>query len=163
MSITRLVIVAAFAVHVVAQGVARIDPPNLNWPREPESRYSYPSPNATGLGWDLAFSKARRLVEQLTLEEKVSITTGYGFPYVVPFVAIAEFSIAYCLTSFRPEQNTFDKPCQGGIAAIPRVGFEGICYVDSDTGQPASPYFEIYSIDCCAQFVILEPGANEED
>jgi beta-glucosidase len=55
--------------------------PDLLWPREPYSEYSYPSPNATGRGgWDTAIAKAKRFVDRLTIEEKVTICTGTGFP-----------------------------------------------------------------------------------
>ncbi len=50
-------------------------------PSEPFSPFSYPSPNATGLGgWEVAIGKARRFISQLTLEEKVSICTGNRAP-----------------------------------------------------------------------------------
>lgn len=49
--------------------------------RTSHSSHSYPSPNATGYGgWDVAFAKARRFVAQLSLDEKVSLTTGTGYP-----------------------------------------------------------------------------------
>lgn len=55
--------------------------PNLFYPREPVTRYSFPSPNMTGMGgWDVAVARARRFVAELTIEEKVSICTGNGFP-----------------------------------------------------------------------------------
>lgn len=55
--------------------------PNLFNPREPVTRYSFPSPNMTGMGgWDVALARARRFVAELTIEEKVSICTGNGFP-----------------------------------------------------------------------------------
>lgn len=66
-----------------AQGVlSQFDnPPDLLWPREPYSPYSYPSPNATGAGgWQLAIQKAKRFVAQLTIEEKASLCTGNGNP-----------------------------------------------------------------------------------
>jgi len=72
---------AYFASVVVGQGDPEIIETDLYSPREPYSPYSYPSPNTTGLGgWDIAILKAKRFVAQLTLEEKVSICTGNGFP-----------------------------------------------------------------------------------
>lgn len=39
----------------------------------------YPSPWGEGLGdWDVAYAKARTFVSQLTLTEKVNLTTGVG-------------------------------------------------------------------------------------
>ncbi|KAK9349700.1 glycoside hydrolase superfamily [Lipomyces doorenjongii] len=83
-------------------------------PREPETPYSYPSPNATGIGgWDIAIAKAKRFIAQLTLEEKVSICTGTGFP---------------------PDPHNPLQLCQGQTKPIPRMNFTGLCYIDSDTG-----------------------------
>ena len=68
---------------VKAQGDASLldIEPDTFGPREPHSPFSYPSPNATGMGgWDVAIAKAKRWVSQLTVEEKVSICTGNGFP-----------------------------------------------------------------------------------
>lgn len=56
------------------------------YPREPDSPYSYPGRNATGIGgWDVAIAKAKLFVSQLTTEEKVSLSTGTGFPPYVFF------------------------------------------------------------------------------
>lgn len=63
------------------QGDYQIVEPNLSYPREPVTPYSYPSPNATGMGgWDVAIARARRFVAELTIEEKVTLCTGNGFP-----------------------------------------------------------------------------------
>lgn len=73
-------LLTAFTV-VHAQGDPKNIEPDLLHPRQPDSFYSYPSPNATGRsGWDVAIAKARRFVELLTVEEKVKICTGNGFP-----------------------------------------------------------------------------------
>ncbi|PYI12531.1 glycoside hydrolase [Aspergillus sclerotiicarbonarius CBS 121057] len=99
---------------VYAQGGPKNIEPDLYYPRQPDSPYSYPSPNATGNGgWDVAMAKAQRFVDRLTLEEKVTICTGNGFP---------------------PEPGVSDHTCQGNINSIPRVNFTGLCYADSDTG-----------------------------
>ena len=72
---------AVFASLVYCQGDPKNLEPNLLWPREPSSEYAYPSPNATGRGgWDTALAKAKRFVDRLTIEEKVTICTGTGFP-----------------------------------------------------------------------------------
>ena len=76
-----LCLLMATAPAVLAQGEPENVEPDLHYPREPDSPYSYPSPNATGVGgWDVAMAKAKRFVSQLTIEEKVSICTGNGFP-----------------------------------------------------------------------------------
>lgn len=65
----------------LGQGDYEIVDPNLFYPREPVTPYSHPSPNITGIGgWDVAVARARRFVAELTIEEKVSICTGNGFP-----------------------------------------------------------------------------------
>lgn len=65
----------------LAQGDYQIVDPDLFDPREPVTPYSYPSPNATGMGgWDVAIARARWFVAELTIEEKASICTGNGFP-----------------------------------------------------------------------------------
>lgn len=64
-----------------AQGDPKNVETDLYSPREPDSPYSYPSPNITGIGgWDIAIAKAKLFVSQLSTEEKVSLSTGTGFP-----------------------------------------------------------------------------------
>lgn len=63
------------------QGEPKNVEPDTFYPREPDSPYSYPSRNATGIGgWDVSIAKAKLFVSQLTTEEKVSLSTGTGFP-----------------------------------------------------------------------------------
>ena len=72
---------AYFIGLVFAQGSSLTAPPDEYGPREPDSPYSYPSPNATGQGeWKTAYLKAGRFVAELSIEEKVSICTGNGSP-----------------------------------------------------------------------------------
>lgn len=74
-------LLVALAIGASCQGDPKNVEPDLLWPREPESQYSYPSPNATGRGgWDTAIAKARRFVDLLTVKEKIDICTGTGFP-----------------------------------------------------------------------------------
>jgi hypothetical protein len=42
----------------------------------PKSLYVSPSPNATGIGWEIAFAKAQAFTANLSLEEKVGMVTG---------------------------------------------------------------------------------------
>ncbi|KAJ5279028.1 glycoside hydrolase family 3 protein [Penicillium angulare] len=107
-----------FALWLACSASAQGDPKDIEpddfYPREPDSPYSYPSPNITGLGgWDVAISKARLFVSELTTEEKVSLSNGTGFP---------------------PDPNNPNRLCQGQTAPIPRLNFPGLCYIDSDTG-----------------------------
>lgn len=65
----------------LGQGDPKVIQPDTFYPREQDSPYSYPSPNATGIGgWDVAIAKAKLFVSQLTTKEKVSLSTGTGFP-----------------------------------------------------------------------------------
>ncbi|KAI1473173.1 glycoside hydrolase family 3 protein [Daldinia caldariorum] len=67
----------------------------------------YPSPNGTGLGdWIDSYAKARALVSQLTLEEKVNLTGGVQV----------------------------NSSCSGIILPIERVKFTGLCLSDAGNG-----------------------------
>lgn len=68
----------------------------------------YPSPWGEGLGdWAGAYEKARRFVSQLTLTEKVNLTTGVGWE---------------------------GEKCVGNNGAIPRLTFNAMCLEDSPLG-----------------------------
>ncbi|KAJ9254087.1 CAZyme family GH3 [Paecilomyces variotii] len=68
----------------------------------------YPSPWANGQGeWADAYNRAVQFVSQLTLAEKVNLTTGTGW-----------------------EQER----CVGETGSIPRLGFRGLCLQDSPLG-----------------------------
>lgn len=68
----------------------------------------YPSPNGTGRGdWAESYKKARSMVNNLTLEEKVSLTGGW---------------------------DAHDTGCVGAIPPIERVGFPGLCLMDGGNG-----------------------------
>ncbi|KAH8131339.1 hypothetical protein ACSS6W_003231 [Trichoderma asperelloides] len=67
----------------------------------------YPSPEMVGGNeWEAAFQKARLLVGQMTLEEKVNLTAGV----------------------------TKDSTCSGNIPAIERLHFPGMCLSDAGNG-----------------------------
>lgn len=71
-----------------------------------ESPPVYPSPDIAGTGkWAEAHEKAAAMVGDMTLEEKVSLTSG----------------------------TSSDTSCVGMVPAIERLGFPGICV--SDAGQ----------------------------
>lgn len=68
----------------------------------------YPSPWGEGLGnWDSAYQQARDFVSQLTLTEKVNLTTGVGWE---------------------------GEKCVGNIGSIPRLAFKALCLEDSPLG-----------------------------
>jgi hypothetical protein len=60
-----------------------------------------------GLGWDDAFTKAQAFVSQLTLAEKVNLTSGVGWE---------------------------GDSCVGNTGGVPRLGFAGFCMQDSPLG-----------------------------
>ncbi|KAH7182337.1 glycosyl hydrolase family 3 N terminal domain-containing protein [Fusarium flagelliforme] len=67
----------------------------------------YPSPLMTGAGlWAASYGKARALVNRMTLEEMVSLTSGVKG----------------------------DTGCSGTIPAIHRLGFPGLCLSDAGNG-----------------------------
>jgi beta-glucosidase len=73
-----------------------------------QSPPSYPSPwMQGGLGWDDAYEKAKAFVSQLTLLEKVNLTTGVGWE---------------------------GEQCVGQVGSVPRLGFRSLCMQDSPLG-----------------------------
>ncbi|KAI9888502.1 MAG: hypothetical protein M1814_006864 [Vezdaea aestivalis] len=68
----------------------------------------YPSPWGRGQGeWAVPYEKARKFVSQLTLLEKVNITTGVGWQ---------------------------QERCVGQVGSVPRLGFRSLCMQDSPLG-----------------------------
>ncbi|CAM0139091.1 unnamed protein product [Umbelopsis sp. WA50703] len=61
-----------------------------------------PLSDATQLSWSAAYTKAKKAVAQLTVDEKVSLGTGTG-----------------------------SSPCVGNTAAISKIGWPGLCLQDS--------------------------------
>ncbi|KAI2612207.1 glycoside hydrolase family 3 protein [Hypoxylon fragiforme] len=80
----------------------------------------YPSPwmNPTAQGWEEAYVKAKDFVSQLTLAEKVNLTTGVGW---------------------QGEQ------CVGQVGSIPRLGFRSLCMQDSPLGIRFADYVSAFS------------------
>lgn len=73
-----------------------------------ESLPHYPSPwMSGGNGWQDAYAKAQAFVSQLTLLEKVNLTTGVGWE---------------------------GEACVGNTGSIPRLNFRGFCLQDSPLG-----------------------------
>lgn len=71
-----------------------------------------------GLGdWDEAYQKAQAFVRQLTLLEKVNLTTGTGW------------SLDHCV---------------GNVGTIPRLGFHSICMQDSPLGVRFADYVSAF-------------------
>lgn len=79
---------------------------------------SYPSPWGSGAGeWEDAYKKARAFVSQMTLLEKVNLTTGTGW---------------------NSEQ------CVGQVGAIPRLGLRSLCMHDSPIGVRGTDYTSVF-------------------
>ncbi|KAL7626418.1 beta-glucosidase [Parahypoxylon ruwenzoriense] len=85
-----------------------------------QSEPYYPSPwmNPTAEGWEDAYAKAREFVSQLTLAEKVNLTTGVGW---------------------QGEQ------CVGQVGSIPRLGFRSLCLQDSPLGIRFADYVSAFT------------------
>lgn len=78
----------------------------------------YPSPWIEGTGdWAAAYEKARAFVSQLTLLEKVNLTTGTGW---------------------------MSEACVGTVGSIPRLGFPSLCMQDSPLGVRFADYVSAF-------------------
>ncbi|TVY83615.1 Beta-glucosidase A, partial [Lachnellula suecica] len=79
----------------------------------------YPSPWMNGQGdWADAYAKAKAFVGQLTLLEKVNLTTGVGWE---------------------------GEQCVGQVGSIPRLGFRSLCMQDSPVGVRDTDYNSVFS------------------
>ncbi|KAH8586574.1 putative beta-glucosidase A [Bisporella sp. PMI_857] len=95
-SSTAVASVAVLAAVANAQNSGDYSPPK------------YPSPwMRGGNGWQDAYAKAQAFVSQLTLLEKINLTTGVGWE---------------------------GEACVGNTGSIPRLGFRGLCLQDSPLG-----------------------------
>lgn len=73
----RISLLFAFAPCIVANPHSKLDTRDNNLAHSPGH---YPSPwmDPKALGWEAAYVQARDFVSQLTLLEKVNLTTGVG-------------------------------------------------------------------------------------
>ncbi|TVY47638.1 Beta-glucosidase [Lachnellula occidentalis] len=79
----------------------------------------YPTPWMTGQGeWSDAYAKAKDFVGQLTLLEKVNLTTGTGWE---------------------------GEQCVGQAGSIPRLGLRSLCMQDSPVGLRDTDYNSVFS------------------
>ena len=72
----------------------------------PSTTTGYSGPYANGGTWTAAFTKAKSLVDKMTLDEKVNIVTG-----------------------------TADTTCEGATGSVPRLGIPSFCAIDGPTGM----------------------------
>lgn len=78
----------------------------------------YPSPWGRGSGnWSAAYQKATAFVRQLTLAEKVNITTGIGWE---------------------------SGRCVGNVGSVPRLGLHSLCMQDSPLGIRFADYVSAF-------------------
>ncbi|CAG8951136.1 hypothetical protein HYFRA_00006534 [Hymenoscyphus fraxineus] len=78
----------------------------------------YPSPWMKGTGeWSEAYAKAKDFVSQLTLLEKVNITTGVGWE---------------------------SEGCVGNTGSVPRLGLRALCMQDSPLGIRFADYSSVF-------------------
>ncbi|EDU39662.1 beta-glucosidase 2 precursor [Pyrenophora tritici-repentis Pt-1C-BFP] len=91
-------------------------PSGLNFAESPPF---YPSPwvEDTNGDWADAITKAKAFVSQLTLLEKVNLTTGTGWQ---------------------------SESCVGNVGAIPRLGFDSLCMQDSPLGIRFADYVSAF-------------------
>ncbi|RPB15449.1 beta-glucosidase-like protein [Morchella conica CCBAS932] len=88
-------------------------------PIAPLSPPYFPSPVTSGAGdWADAYVKARNFVDQLTLLEKVNLTTGTGWG---------------------------QDHCVGNVGTIPRLNFPSLCLQDSPLGVRMGTYASAFS------------------
>ncbi|OKP11534.1 hypothetical protein PENSUB_3020 [Penicillium subrubescens] len=69
-------------------------------------------------GWEAAYQKAHGFVSQLTILEKINLTTGVGWE---------------------------NGPCVGNTGSIPRLGFKGFCAQDSPQGVRFADYASAFT------------------
>ncbi|KND93877.1 Beta-glucosidase cel3A [Tolypocladium ophioglossoides CBS 100239] len=78
----------------------------------------HPSPEGKGTGrWADAYASARRLVRQMTLEEKANLTRGF---------------------------TRGDNVCAGNTGSVPRLGWPGMCLHDAGNGVRATDMVSSY-------------------
>ncbi|PSR83398.1 glycosyl hydrolase family 3 N terminal domain-domain-containing protein [Coniella lustricola] len=78
--------------------------------------YPTPQQDATG-SWQASIAKAKAMLEQMTMDEKINITSG-----VTP-----------------------SNGCSGEVGPIPRLGFPGMCMVNSGNGVGVTDYVNAWS------------------
>lgn len=80
----------------------------------------YPSPwmNPQATGWEDAYEQAKNFVSQMTLMEKVNLTTGVGWE---------------------------GEQCVGNVGAVPRLGLKSLCMQDSPVGVRDADFVSVFT------------------
>ncbi|KAL4966347.1 beta-glucosidase [Aspergillus stella-maris] len=103
--VSLALIVATVPCSLASSSAANIEPRDTN---EAFSPPYYPAPNGGWVSnWAEAYQKAQNVVRNLTLAEKVNLTTGTGI---------------------------FMGPCAGQTGSVPRLGIPNLCLHDSPLG-----------------------------
>lgn len=105
--------------YVSAQVAGQTSPPKYPSPWiNADFNWREPSPVPTyGRSWAEAYDMAVQFVGQLTLLEKVNLTTGVGWE---------------------------GGPCVGNTGSVPRIGFRGLCNQDSPLGVRSSKIYLVF-------------------
>ncbi|KAF3764314.1 family 3 glycoside hydrolase [Cryphonectria parasitica EP155] len=83
-----------------------------------QSEPVYPTPQQDGNGaWAAAITKAKALLDQMTMDEKVNLTSGVSTT----------------------------TGCAGMIAAVPRLGFPGLCLANAGNGVGSTDYVSAWA------------------
>jgi hypothetical protein len=95
----------------------------------------YPSPWMNGQGdWADAYAKAKDFVSQLTLLEKVNLTTGVGWEGEQ---CVGQVNV----TSLTEQSHSNSRK----VGSIPRLGFRSLCMQDSPVGVRDTDYNSVFS------------------
>jgi beta-glucosidase len=121
---------AARAGSEPAQGVDQAPFPNSYYPqysvanetsipsKDATSEPKYPSPWIDGSGdWGWAYKRAEQFVSQLTIAEKINLTTSTGWQ---------------------------SDACEANTGSIPRLGFRGLCATDGPLGVRFTDYNSVF-------------------
>jgi beta-glucosidase len=108
--------IAFFRKHLLTKTLQFSKRSNWNSSSLQTSPPFYPSPWMDGSGdWADAYAKAKAFVSQLTLLEKVNLTTGIGWE---------------------------GEACVGNSGSVPRLGFRAFCMQDSPLGIRFCKYLQ---------------------
>ncbi|KAG9234442.1 putative beta-glucosidase A [Amylocarpus encephaloides] len=117
-----VVVVAAWATRAFASRLQGRQYNSGTWGSNGTLAYSppfYPSPWMTSTGeWADVYAQAKDFVSQLTLLEKVNITTGVGWA---------------------------SERCVGNVGSVPRLGLRSLCLQDSPVGIRFTDYNSVFS------------------
>lgn len=89
-------------------------------------------------GWEEAYAHARDFVSQLTLVEKVNLTTGIGCVDDYPSRVLHHVA--------NVDSSWMGGNCVGNTGSIPRMGLHGLCLQDGPLGIRFSDYNSAFPV-----------------